>query len=57
MLKTKKPAGWELYDLEADPGETKNLAEREPGVVAQGKALLKEANGNNAVFPVVIPAD
>ena len=56
-LKTKKPAGWELYDLEADPGETKNLAEREPGVVAQGKALLKDANGNNAVFPVVIPAD
>ena len=33
-------AGLELYDLEVDVGETKNLAAREPGVV---KRLLAEA--------------
>lgn len=27
--------GWELYDLKADPGETTNVAAREPSVVAE----------------------
>jgi len=33
------PSGWKLYDLEKDPGETKNLSSNEPGQV---KRLRKE---------------
>jgi arylsulfatase A-like enzyme/predicted Zn-dependent protease len=32
----------ELFDLENDPGETRNLAEREPGTVAELRARLAE---------------
>jgi iduronate 2-sulfatase len=32
----------ELYDYQADPGETKNLADKEPEVVAQLRAKLAQ---------------
>jgi hypothetical protein len=32
----------ELYNLQADPGETKNLAAKEPAVVHQLEAALRE---------------
>ena len=33
-------ADLELYDYQTDPGETKNLAGDQPGVVAQLRAIL-----------------
>jgi arylsulfatase A-like enzyme len=38
-----KPGAMTLYDLEADVGETSNLAGREPQVVARLLALAEEA--------------
>jgi len=35
--------GWALYDLDADPGETNNVAVQHPNVVAELQALLEEA--------------
>ncbi len=48
----------ELYDLVADPGETRNLAEKEPGVVAMLEARMqawiarreKETGRRNPIF-------
>jgi iduronate 2-sulfatase len=37
-----EPADLELYDYEADPLETKNLAAAQPAVVAQLRALLAQ---------------
>jgi arylsulfatase A len=34
----------ELYDLEADPGETRDLASRHPDVAARLARLLDEAH-------------
>lgn len=34
-------AEWELYDYEADPAESRNLAEDQPSVVAELQAILK----------------
>jgi len=49
LLRLPSPLGndeWELYDLEADPGETTNLAESEPDVlkdmVARWEAFVSE---------------
>ena len=36
-----KTAEWELYDYEADPEESKNLAEDQPTVVAELQSMLK----------------
>jgi arylsulfatase B len=36
---------WELYDLAADPGETKNLIAEQPGRAASMKAVLERLDG------------
>ena len=41
----------ELYDLDADLGETKNLAEKYPEKVAELKALMKEIEGDDQLKP------
>ena len=40
----------ELYDLEKDPGETKNLAATHPDVVKQIDQFIKEAHTENQFF-------
>lgn len=37
LVKPRTGKSWELYDLAADPGETKNLAEEEPKLAAELK--------------------
>ncbi|HXH99898.1 MAG TPA: arylsulfatase [Sphingobacteriaceae bacterium] len=41
----------ELYDLEKDPGETKNLASKYPIILKQIDNYIKEAHVENNIFP------
>ena len=42
----------QLYDLEKDPGETRNLYFEHPEVVAELKGLLEEAKESGRSAPV-----
>lgn len=43
---------WELYDLERDPTETRNVAAEQPEVLARLAAEWERAAWQNAVFPL-----
>jgi arylsulfatase A-like enzyme len=45
----------ELYDLDADIGETMNIAARHPDIIEQMEARLKTARVDSPHFPVVGP--
>jgi arylsulfatase A-like enzyme len=47
------PAAIELYDLEADPGETMNLAAGEPKEVARLDAIMIREHQQSAEFPLL----
>lgn len=48
---------WELYDLESDPGEQRNLAAAQPRKLAEMKTLFdREAKANN-VYPLTNTSD
>jgi arylsulfatase A len=42
----------QLYDLAADPGETTDLAARNPEVVARIEALMRQSHEPSALFPM-----
>jgi arylsulfatase A-like enzyme len=42
---TREPV--ELYDLATDPGETRNVADRHPEIMARVKAVMEEARANS----------
>lgn len=46
---------WALYDLDADPGETENVAERHPAELARLRAALEAWDGAEP-FPVLVDA-
>jgi len=54
-LATKSPGPWEVYDVDADPGETRDLASVRPEIITQAEQVLREEAKPNAVFPVTIP--
>jgi len=54
-LKTKQPDPWEVYDIEADPAEAKDLAAARPELVEQAISLLKSETAENQTFPLKIP--
>lgn len=54
-LQTKKPGEWEVYDVVADRGETKNLAKDRPELIEAAKAVLKKEMSENEIFPLKIP--
>ncbi len=47
-----EPQPWEVYDLEADPKETRNLAAQRPDLVAQARAILSQNWDDNPIFPL-----
>lgn len=53
--KNKGPDAWELYDMVNDRGETTNVADEHPDVVAEGRAILRDQADDNPIFPVPIP--
>ena len=54
-LATKAPGAWEVYDVDADPGEMRDLAGDRADIIAQAEQVLREEAKPNAVFPVTIP--
>jgi arylsulfatase A-like enzyme len=50
--KDQKPGAIELYDLAADPGETTDMAARNPEVVARLRALLESQHVKSDLFPL-----
>ena len=48
---------WEVYDLATDPGETTDLAEKRPDVVAVAVEILMQQISPNSVFPMPKPEE
>ena len=42
IVRTKADGQWELYNLKTDPGETENVADKNPDVIARFEKLLKK---------------
>ena len=51
-LKSKKPTDWELYDLEADSAESKNLAAEYPEIVQRLEASYLQSRVPEPNFPL-----
>jgi arylsulfatase A len=47
----------ELYNLKTDLGETDNVAEKNPGIIAQIEAYLKTARTESQRWPLRTPAE
>jgi arylsulfatase len=47
-FEAKANSGWQLYDLAADPGETRDLAAAQPAVVADLRARWEVWDRGNA---------
>ncbi|MCU0795984.1 MAG: arylsulfatase [Akkermansiaceae bacterium] len=54
-LATRKPGEWELYDISADPSETKDIARAHPEVIEQAAKVLSEEMSPNPLFPLKVP--
>lgn len=54
-LQTKQPGEWEVYDIVADRGETKDLAKERPDLIEAAKGVLKREMGGNDIFPLKVP--
>ena len=45
--KAKKPGAWQLYNIEKDPGEAKNLAQEHPEIVSRLETAFKNDRSPN----------
>ena len=52
LLAKGGPGPWELYDIEADPGEERDLAASRPEEVRRLATVLRGETAENRVFPV-----
>lgn len=50
--KNQQPCAIELYDLATDPGETTDVARKQPNVVARLRAVLDEQHVKSELFPI-----
>jgi len=48
----KGPSGWELYDLDTDPSESKNVAPDHADVLRRLEAIAKEQHTPSELFPL-----
>jgi len=44
IVRSTPDVPWELYNLKTDPGETNDVAGKNPGVISQFETLLHGAN-------------
>jgi|SRR5215471_10841416 len=51
-IRLAKDAPLELYDLESDPRETTNVADKHPDVVKRIDAYLRSARSDSALWPI-----
>lgn len=51
-LKTKKPRGWEVYDIAKDRSEKNDIAASSAEVIQQAEEVLKKEVSANAIFPM-----
>jgi hypothetical protein len=54
-LMTKRPGGWEVYDLSKDRGEAHNLAATRSDLVRRAIDILKAETLDNPLFPIRLP--
>lgn len=54
-LAKKQPGDWEVYDLAADAGETRDLARERPEIIQQAIDILRREMDDNPLFPVKVP--
>jgi len=54
-LARKKPDDWEVYNIAADPSETRNLATEQADKIEQAKEILKREISENKLFPLTVP--
>jgi arylsulfatase A-like enzyme len=54
-LKTKRPGPWQVFDLENDPMETRDLAAAKPELIEEAVTLLQREVAPNDKFPMAIP--
>lgn len=52
QAKDREKTTLELYDLENDPAERKNLKENHPGIAQQMAVLMEQAHQESEVFPL-----
>ena len=51
-VRSDNPGAWELYHLEHDPGEARNLAQDHAGVLARLVQAFQVDRSPNPVFPL-----
>lgn len=54
-LLTPHPGAWEIYDLDADPGETRDLASERLDLVRHAEKVLRDEIAENPAFPLKLP--
>lgn len=54
-LKTQQPGPWEVYDVEQDPGESRDLAADHAALIREAEEILRREVDVNERFPLVIP--
>ncbi len=54
-LQSKKPGGWEVYNIAKDRNETTDLAKERQDLIDRTIAILKKEMSPNKIFPLKVP--